>query len=436
FIAKVNNMHNSVETFDRARPFTSLIPAGGLLEGVAKKIDNLGRGKDSLTALQDQFKSLDESFSNLARSGHADEAATQFARFDEALQASGRTTEEISALFPEYKAAVASIAADQDMAARSMGAFGEQAIAVQAKLDLQKQSAEGLRGSINALNNAYLEARGGVRGMEAAIDEATEGLKKNGRTLDENTEKGRANNQLLDNLAAATMKATEATLANGSGWDAAQAVWERGRGKLLESAQAMGLTETQAKALADQILATPDKTAVLRGNMEDLQAKLNNARGQLATVPDSRKAQVRADISQLENQIAEAQAQLNNMRKNYTVWIHYQTTGSPYLPSGGREYAHGGVIGAAGGGPRSRLTLVGEQGPELVDLAPGSRVRSNPDSKRIAAGMAGGGGEQRIVLEFRSSGSPRDDYLVEEVRKAVSARGGDVQLVLGGRRTT
>ncbi|MFE2326141.1 hypothetical protein ACFXD5_19800, partial [Streptomyces sp. NPDC059385] len=31
FIAKVNNMHNSVETFDRARPFTSLIPAGGLL---------------------------------------------------------------------------------------------------------------------------------------------------------------------------------------------------------------------------------------------------------------------------------------------------------------------------------------------------------------------------------------------------------------------
>jgi hypothetical protein len=433
FIAKANNMRNSVETFDRAKPFTSLIPMGAFIEGVAKKLDNLGRGSDSLTALQDQFKGLDEAFSNLARGGHADEAATQFARFEEAMRASGRTTEEIAAIFPQYQAAVAGIAADQEMAARSMGVFGEQAVAVQAKLDLQKQSAEGLRQSINALNEVYLQARGGVRAMEAAIDAATESLKNNGRTLDENTEKGRANNQALDNIAGATMKAAEAALVNGQGWEAAQAIWERGRGKLLESAQAMGLTEAQARSLADQILATPDKTAALRGNMEDLQAKLASAKAQLAVVPDSRKAEVRANIAELEAKLAQAQRDLNGLR-DQTVYIRtiYQTFREQH--HGGQADAHGGVIGAAGGGPRSRMTLVGEQGPELVDLAPGSRVRSNPDSKRIAAGMAGGGGGGPAVLEIRSSGQSRiDDLLLEILRGAIRVKGGDVQLVLGSR---
>jgi hypothetical protein len=79
------------------------------------------------------------------------------------------------------------------------------------------------------------------------------------------------------------------------------------------------------------------------------------------------------------------------------------------------------------------MTLVGEQGPELVDLAPGSRVRSNPDSKRIADGMAGGGGGP-TVLEIRSSGSRVDDFILEILRKSIRVQGGDVQLVLGGRR--
>ncbi|MFI2426501.1 hypothetical protein ACH5A7_20795 [Streptomyces sp. NPDC018955] len=47
--------------------------------------------------------------------------------------------------------------------------------------------------------------------------------------------------------------------------------------------------------------------------------------------------------------------------------------------------ASGGIVGmAASGGIRSNLTWVGERGPELLDLPPGARVWSNPDSKRLA----------------------------------------------------
>jgi hypothetical protein len=433
FVAKVKLMHASTASFDTLKKFTSLIPMGALIDKISPKIDQLANGTKSLAALKDDFKAFDDAFASLAKGGHADEAASQFARFEEALTASGMTAAQVTEMFPQYQAAVSALAADQEIAARSMGFFGDQAVSVQAKLDLQKQSAEGLRQSINALNEVYLQARGGVRGMEAAIDAATESLKQNGRTLDENTEKGRANNTALDNLASATMKAVEATLANGQGWEAAQTIWERGRGQLLKSAEAMGYTKEQARALADQILATPDKTAVLRGNMEDLQAKLAHAKSQLASVPDSRKASIRADIANLENQIARAEAALSSMRKNYTITVHYQTTGSPYLPSGGREYAHGGVIGAAGGGPRSRMTLVGEQGPELVDLAPGSRVRSNPDSKRIAAGMAGGGGGGPITIQLMLEGRQVAEAIFDPLRHEIRTRGGNVQATLGQR---
>ena len=45
------------------------------------------------------------------------------------------------------------------------------------------------------------------------------------------------------------------------------------------------------------------------------------------------------------------------------------------------------IPGRSMGGPASGLTLVGEKGPELVNLPSGSNVYSNSESKRIATGM-------------------------------------------------
>ena len=119
--------------------------------------------------------------------------------------------------------------------------------------------------------------------------------------------------------------------------------------------------------------------------------------------------------------------------------------------------AAGGIVGAAAsGGIRSNLTWVGEQGPELLDLAPGSRVWSNPDSRRMQqqawasmlneprmrhaqgrAAVAGAGGRREpIVIELRSSGSDVDEFLLKCLRRAIKARGSDVEFVLTGRRSS
>lgn len=96
--------------------------------------------------------------------------------------------------------------------------------------------------------------------------------------------------------------------------------------------------------------------------------------------------------------------------------------------------AHGGIAGkigqAATGGVRSNMTMVGENGPELVDLAPGSHVRSNPDTRRI---MGASGGGQRVILEINSSGSPVDEFLATILQRVVKVRGGNVQLAIMGR---
>lgn len=93
------------------------------------------------------------------------------------------------------------------------------------------------------------------------------------------------------------------------------------------------------------------------------------------------------------------------------------------------RYAHGGIVGAATGGIHSGLRLVGEQGPELVSMAPGSRVHPAGATRNMLSGAGGGqGGELRVVVDLRGG---NDDFTVM-MRKLVKVYGGgNVQAAFG-----
>ncbi|MFC8625609.1 phage tail tape measure protein [Streptomyces anulatus] len=81
----------------------------------------------------------------------------------------------------------------------------------------------------------------------------------------------------------------------------------------------------------------------------------------------------------------------------------------------------------------------GERG--LVDRSMAGLVDPDAVLTPAGAGTDGGGftsssrgAPAPTVIEIRSDGSRRSDWLVEELRSSVQAKGGDVQLVLGGRR--
>lgn len=110
--------------------------------------------------------------------------------------------------------------------------------------------------------------------------------------------------------------------------------------------------------------------------------------------------------------------------------------------------AAGGIVGAAAsGGLRSGLTMVGEQGFELLDLPAGSRVWSNPDTRRklaaaqapwasmlntprrgpsygVPAAPAGGSDGQPLVIQVRIGDRDFGELWVDTGRKQVRARGG------------
>jgi hypothetical protein len=399
----------------------------------------VGMDSTPVAKWKEDLDAADKALANLVKDGKADLAASAFDLMAKNAEKNGLTVGELGSKLDDYKSALADQAFEQQLAAQSMGLFGEQAQQVKAKLDTQKQSADGLRQAIQALNDVNRAGLSGMIGFEAAIDAATKAAKENagqlhmtGGQLDLNSEKSRNAATALNDLAAKTDEAAASARDSGQSWAQVNEIYERGRQQLIKNAEQMGLTKQQAAALANQIMGTPNKTAFLRGNLEDLQAKLNSAKAQLASVPPSKRADLLANISDLERKIAAAKSQLNSLdgrTASTYVTTYYRSDGASFLGASGR-FAHGGVVGAAGGGPRSRRTLVGEHGPEIVDLAPGSRVRSNPDTRRMLAG-GGGGGAAVVHLEINSGGSQLDDFLVELLRKAVRVRGGDVQLVLG-----
>lgn len=319
---KFRQLRVESEGLKAAKPWLALAPMGGIVDMLAPKLDDLTRGAKSFGATKEDFAGVDQALAALVSSGYADQAAEGVAVFTEVLKANGATTAEVAALLPKYRDAVAAAKIEQEIAARAMGAFGDQAVATQAKLNAMKQGVMGLQQSIHALNNAALQSRGDVRGMEAAIDAATASIKENGRTLNENTEEGRANAAALDGLAASTMKAMESKYQETGSWEAAMKVYQRGRGELEKSARGMGLTKAQAKALADQILRTPDKTALLKANSDDLKTKLKDAQARLRNAPLDKQAKIRGEIAQLRNAITEANRRLNTINgKIVTTYI-------------------------------------------------------------------------------------------------------------------
>ncbi|MER7046784.1 hypothetical protein [Streptomyces jumonjinensis] len=259
--------------------------------------------------------SIDSALAQLVSSGKADQARAALA-----AMLDGMDPEQAAKLrsgLDGYKEALASLRFEQQLAADAAGLFGAQAQDVQAKLDAQKRSTDGLRDSLIALNEVQRAATDGRAGMEAAIDAAAAGTKRyatalrmSGGELNLSSEAARSASTILNDLARKTENAVTSARESGRSWDYARGQYERGRGALIRAADAMGLSRAEARRYADQILKTPNKTAYIRGDLADLKAKLAKAKADLARVPDSRKASVQARIDQLQAAIRQARADL------------------------------------------------------------------------------------------------------------------------------
>ncbi|MFJ6238894.1 hypothetical protein ACIQH0_32985 [Streptomyces griseus] len=427
------------------------------LRGKANELwQDFTKGEKSLTALEDDFSALDQAMAGMVQSGYGKQAASDFGLIEASAKNAGYSTKEIAALFPEYKAAVAAAAAEQKLAIAGMGLFGQQAADVKAKLDEQRASADGLRGAIQALNDVNRAALGGMVGFEASIDAAAKAAKENAGALnmvngqlDVNSPKAQAAATALTDLGAKTDEAAAAARASGKPWEDVNAIYERGRSKIVEYGQQMGLTKAEARALAQSVLeipadrstditmrtedaiagldqviaaikATPDaKSVTVDALTSDAVALLNSLGYKTKTLPDGR-VQVTANTgSALSGLYAVKSARDSLSDKTITITTNYRVTGSTARREGAHgaqlREADGGVVGYyADGGIRGRAVRHFAAGSEnhVAQIAPAGAMRVWAEPETMGEGY----------VPFAPSKRPRSRAITEEI---VRRLGGD-----------
>lgn len=261
-------------------------------------------GMDS-TPVADAKKDLDgvdKALANLVQGGKADVAKAAFDQIAAAMKKQGMSAGELKGKLDNYKSALADQKFEQEMAAQAMGLFGQAAQDTQAKLDAQKASADGLRQSIMALNDVNRAAGSAMNAFEQSIDDATKAAKDNAGALhmhngelDLGSQKSRDAEKALSGLASSTEDAASKAREQGKSWEYVQGILTRGQSAFVETAQKMGLTKSQAEALAKSYLDIPDKkSTTIEMRTEDAIAGLDAVIAAIKKTPNAKSVTVDA----------------------------------------------------------------------------------------------------------------------------------------------
>ncbi|GAA0500568.1 hypothetical protein [Streptomyces olivaceiscleroticus] len=261
----------------------------------------IGMDSTPVKIAKENLDGIDKSLANLVKNGNPELAAAALERISK-TKLDNLTPKEFRAQLDDYKSAIADMKFEQQLAADSMGVFGQQAISTSAQLDKQKASADGLRQSIQALNDVNRAGLGGMIGFEAAIDAATKAAQANagaltmsGGQLNLNSEKARNAATALNDLATKTDEAAASARQSGASWEEVNGIYARGRTALINTAMQMGLTKAQAETLASSILKIPDKKSTqIEMRHEDAIAGLDEVIAKIQATPDAKSVKVNA----------------------------------------------------------------------------------------------------------------------------------------------
>jgi TP901 family phage tail tape measure protein len=282
-----------------------------------------------------------------------------------------------------------------------------QAQSAEALAEATKEAAEALDSLIDqldTLNGRTLSAREAQRGYLDSIAAVNQAITDNGTSLDINTVAGRANLEALDGQAKAALDLADATAreaeANGgaaAGAAALTASLQASRQELFNTARQFGLSEAEAWAYVDSVLAIPPEasTEVLTPGIQERQNELAAVRQKVNEIPPGKEINVgvlsQAAIQKLQELgfkvvtlpngtvtvtalTAGAQGALNNFiasnsGRSIPIKINVQGGGQVARPGGRMWEADGGIIRAyAGGGIEAHNAQIARTKPGTVRM--------------------------------------------------------------------
>ncbi|KUF18468.1 hypothetical protein [Streptomyces silvensis] len=288
--------------YDKIRAVSDPTTVDKVQQGLVK-IFSLGMADSTpVKEAKENLSAIDDALAGLVKGGKAEQAAQAFEALKKAYREGGGDVGDLKGRLDDYKSALEDQKFEAQLAAQAMGLFGQQAQSVQVKLAAQKQSADGLRQSIEALNDVNRAALGGMVGFEASIDAAAKAASENAGSLrmingelDLNSPRAQAAATALSDLATKTKEAATSARESGGSWEKVNGIYERGRGEFLKQAQAMGLTAAQARHLAKQIMTIPNsKKLKIEMRTEDAVTGLNSVIDAMRKTPKAKSVTVKA----------------------------------------------------------------------------------------------------------------------------------------------
>lgn len=284
------------------------------------------------------------------------------------------------------------------------------------RMNATAETADTLAGKMSdRIFNALLTADRAVLQINQSHLNLKETLNQNGLAIDRTagtismyTEKGIANRNAILGVVQANIAQYDTMIKSGMAAEDAAEAYRNNTGALELQMYQAGYTQQQIQGLIGKYKNVPDRvnTDIAMRGLQEAIAGLDETLRLINHLPP---------------------------RKDINVVTHYSETGNPPSGHGFVKFnAHGGIVGAAGGGPRSNLTMVGEQGPELVRLPFGSTVMSNPDTRRALAARGGDGATQVMVSAAPGAEHAMVEWMIKWLRFDIrTAGGGDVQDHLG-----
>ncbi|AVH60011.1 MULTISPECIES: phage tail protein [Streptomyces] len=293
-VEKVKKLHTEADKANNTALGFRIPGLDDTADWIASKINDVSKGGESLNALKDDFKSLDEAMSGMVSSGYGKQAAQDFNMMRDALKAEGLSMKEINDLFPEYRASVAALKAEQKLAAQGMGIFGQQAMETKTKLDAQKASADGLRASLLALNDVNRSAHDARIQFEAGIDALTASFKEHGATLNEDTAAGQANGLAMSQAAKGHDEMLATSLAAGESLESMTGKSDKLRSTMMRLAtEAFGGNKKAAEEYVNKLLGIPSEVkTMIKAERAEAIAGLEAVRAAIQKTPGAKTVKV------------------------------------------------------------------------------------------------------------------------------------------------
>jgi len=430
--------------------------------GFGKFVDGLSFGlshiSDTATRFEAQFKQMGETLAGTAETD-VGAAAKGFNQLVKQMGGGSDTARDLLNKMKPYKDELQALAAaqgktvdEQDLLnlAQGKGSLAASLVATSTQQQKEqlaeltgaagdaKQSITDLADSIRSFGSTQLSVEQTESDFQAAIDDATSSLKDNGRTLDLNSEKGRSNAAALRQIAQDGIAATAAIAENGGTQADAAAKMQTTRDAYIQAAEAFGLSGDEAAKMADQLRLVPENVKTLfqqdgaenvvtqakriqdeadkatrkrvlkvQGEVQDALQKLEATKAKLASVPASKRTEVRAEVASAQANLYAVLRTLQSLQsKTLTITTVNRkvdqavSAGASRGAAGAAYKASGGYVSGPGSATSDSIPARLSNG-EFVLQASAVRRYGVPFLSRVNEGRYASGG---LVRRFASGG--------------------------------